>query len=192
MSKSSTTPGVPATPDAGGHAAPGEDRPPIYNQSNWCRESSFGYLMKRIVQVMVGEVDKRLETLDLTQAQWLPLIMIHQGRATTLAELARELQLDPGALTRTLDRLEAKGLCRRERSTEDRRVVNLVLTPEGQAAAKPVPEVLCGVSNVLLEGFSVAEWETLMALLRRLVVNADALREGHDPKLPETRLPMSS
>jgi DNA-binding MarR family transcriptional regulator len=187
MSKSSTTQGTHATPDAGGPEGPGNTEGPIYRQANWCRENSYGYLMKRIVQVMVGEVDKRLESLDLTQAQWAPLMMIHQGRATTLAELSRELQLDPGALTRTLDRLEAKGLCRRERSKEDRRVVHLALTPEGAAAAAPVPEILCEVSNVLLEGFSEAEWQTLMTLLRRLVANADALREGHDARALESR-----
>jgi DNA-binding MarR family transcriptional regulator len=176
-----------ATPDAGGPGRAQAVSAPIYDESNWRRENSFGYQMKRIVQVMVGEVDKRLESLDLTQAQWAPLMMIHQGRASTLAELSRELQLDPGALTRTLDRLEAKGLCRRERSKEDRRVVHLTLTPEGQAAAAPVPEILCEVSNKLLEGFSKGEWQTLMNLLQRLVANADALREGQEPRHPESR-----
>ena len=66
------------------------------------------------------------------QSSMGPLFLILQGRATTLAELSRELQIDAGALTRTLDRLEAKGLCRRERSTEDRRVVNLALTDESR------------------------------------------------------------
>ncbi|MFT3856479.1 MAG: MarR family transcriptional regulator [Aquabacterium sp.] len=127
---------------------------------------------------MVGQVDKRLEHHGLTQAQWSPLFLIGQGRANTLAELARELQLDAGALTRTLDRLEAKGLCRRERSTEDRRVVHLALTPEGEAAMAPVPEVLCDVSNRLLEGFTQAEWQTLMDLLRRLQANAEAMRDA--------------
>ncbi|MFX5789373.1 MarR family transcriptional regulator, partial [Acinetobacter baumannii] len=79
-------------------------------------------------------VDKRLDSVGLTQAQWTPMFMISKGECNTLAELSRELQLDAGALTRTLDRLQAKGLCKRERSTEDRRVVHLALTPEGDAA----------------------------------------------------------
>ena len=48
-----------------------------------------------------------------TFPQWLPLYKLHMGEATTVAELARECQLDTGAMTRLLDRLEAKGLCRR-------------------------------------------------------------------------------
>ena len=150
----------------------------FYSQQNWCRENSYGYIMRRIMQVMVGQVDKRLESLGLTQAQWSPLFLIGQRKVSTLAELSRELQLDAGALTRTLDRLELKGLCRRERSTEDRRVVHLVLTPEGEAAMAPVPEVLCQVSNRLLEGFTHEEWQMLLTLLRKLQVNAEAMREA--------------
>ncbi|MGC4060653.1 MAG: MarR family transcriptional regulator [Aquabacterium sp.] len=149
----------------------------FYQHSSYNRENSYGYLMKRITQVMIGEVDKRLGSHGLTQAQWAPLFLIHQKRASTLAELSRELQVDAGALTRTLDRLEAKGLCKRERSTEDRRVVHLALTPEGKAATAPVPEVLCNVSNMILKGFTEEEWQTLMGLLRRLHTNAEALRD---------------
>lgn len=154
------------------------DTRPIYDRSTYSRDQSMGYLMRRISQLMVGEVDRRLDCSGLTHAQWAPLFLIHRGEANTLAALARELQVDAGALTRTLDRLEAKGLCRRERSAEDRRVVHLMLTPEGEKAAEPVPGILCDVSNNLLEGFTQAEWETLMGFLRRIVANAEVLREG--------------
>jgi len=150
----------------------------FYHRGTYSRENSFGYMMRRISHMMASAVDKRLDIHGLTQAQWAPLFLIHQGRATTLAELSRDLQVDAGALTRTLDRLEAKGLCTRERSTEDRRVVHLALTPEGKAAAAPVPEVICDVSNMLLSGFTEGEWQTLMALLRRIQANADAMREA--------------
>jgi DNA-binding MarR family transcriptional regulator len=150
--------------------------PEVYDPDTYARENSMGYLLRRITQLMVGQVDRRLACTGLTQAQWAPLFLIHRGEANTLAALARELQVDAGALTRTLDRLEAKGLCRRERSLEDRRVVKLMLTPEGEKAAEPVPGILCDVSNAMLEGFSLAEWETLMGFLQRIVSNAEALK----------------
>lgn len=149
----------------------------FYKIGKFSRENSVGYLMRRIVQTMVHTVDRRLEGHGLTQAQWTPMFLIHRGQAATLAALARDLYMDPGALTRTLDRLEAKGLCRRERSTEDRRVVNLALTPEGEKSIEQVPEVLCDVANHLLAGFSHEEWQTLMGFLRRMAINAEELRE---------------
>lgn len=170
MTDSSTTPN--GSPDASAPAAP------IYSTGNWKRENSFGYLMRRVVQMMVGVVDKRLDNHGLTQAQWTPMFMISKGECNTLAALSRELQLDAGALTRTLDRLEAKGLCKRVRSTEDRRVVHLSLTDEGEAAIAPVPGVLCNVSNALLDGFTQEEWQTLMVLLRRILANAENLRDA--------------
>lgn len=154
---------------------------PIYDRATYSRENSMGYLMRRITQLTVGQVDRRLGWTGLTQAQWAPLFLIHRGEANTLAALARELQVDAGALTRTLDRLEAKGLCRRERSAEDRRVVHLTLTPEGEKAAEPVPGILCDVSNAILEGFSKDEWETLMGFLQRIVANAEALKDAPLP-----------
>jgi DNA-binding MarR family transcriptional regulator len=92
-----------------------------------------------------------------------------------VAELARECLLDTGAMTRLLDRLEAKGLCRRVRSLADRRVVNIELTDEGRAAAEQVPHILSRVQNEHLAGFSAAEWEQLKGYLRRILDNAQAL-----------------
>ena len=100
--------------------------------------------------------------------------MLERRRAATVAELARETQSDPGAMTRLLDRLEAKGFCRRERSTDARRVVRVELTPEGEVAAHEVPVVLAQVLNEHLAGFSKAEWSQLKDMLRRMVANGEA------------------
>jgi len=51
------------------------------------------------------------------------------------ADLAKELGLDPGYLSRTLDRLERKGLIRKVQSSSDGRQRLLRLTTEGEAAA---------------------------------------------------------
>ena len=79
-------------------------------------------------------------------------------------------------MTRLLDRLEAKQLCRRTRSADDRRVVNLELTDAGHSAAKDIPGVLCNVQNALLAGFSQEEWETLKSYLRRMLDTAQTLQ----------------
>lgn len=149
----------------------------FYKAESYCSEESMGFMMRRIIHSLVNEVDRRLESQELTHAQWGPLYLIYKGRASTLAELARELQIDPGALTRTLDRLEAKGLCHRERSTEDRRVSHLSLTESGRASAAQVPFVLSELQNAYLQGFTVDEWQQLLGMLRRVLANADALKD---------------
>ncbi len=144
----------------------------FYRAEGYATEESVGYLMRRVLSVVAQEIDKELASCDLTNAQWLPLFKLYLGKASTVAELARECQLDAGAMTRMLDRLEAKGLCRRIRSVEDRRVVNIELTEEGQVTAQGIPGVLSRVQNAHLAGFSVEEFETLKGFLRRILSNA--------------------
>jgi DNA-binding MarR family transcriptional regulator len=151
---------------------------PFYKPEGFCSGDSVGFLMKRLMQSMVTDVDRQLETHGLTHAQWTPLFLLRQGKVDTLAELSRELQLDAGAMTRTLDRLEAKGLVTRMRSTQDRRVVHLALTEQGMAASAHVPKVLCETLNAFLAGFSHAEWQQLLDFLRRMTRNAEAVREA--------------
>lgn len=150
----------------------------FYSADGYCANDSVGYLMRRVLLALTQDTDKRLEPHGLTHAQWGPLFLIRKSGSATVAELARELQMDPGAMTRLLDRLEAKGLCKRVRSTDDRRVVNLALTPEGQKAADKVPVALAEVMNAHLAGFSRTEWQALKGLLQRMLDNAGACRDA--------------
>ena len=140
-------------------------------------DTSVGLLMKRVMQSVLLQVDRKLAVHDLTHAQWMPLYKLAQGECATMAALARDQALDPGAMTRALDRLEAKGLLRRERSLQDRRVVQLVLTDAGRAVSQHVPAVLSEVLNAHLAGFEHSEWQQLIGLLQRMATNGDALRE---------------
>jgi len=148
----------------------------FYRPGEYCAEDSVGFLMKRVLASIVQQADGRLEAHDLTHAQWAPLFKLRQAKSMAVAELAREMQMDAGAMTRLLDRMEKKGLCKRVRSIEDRRVVNLELTPQGEAAAALVPGVLTEVLNTHLAGFSKTEWQALMHYLRRMVENGEAMR----------------
>ncbi len=174
MKKSTPTPDPAPTADP---ALP--VRHEFYRADAYATDESVGYLMRRVVTAVAQEIDRELASCDLTNAQWLPLFKLFLGKASTVAELARECHLDAGAMTRLLDRLEAKGLCRRVRSVGDRRVVNIELTDEGQVAAQRIPGVLSRVQNAHLTGFSVEEFETLKGLLRRILNNAQPSVDTH-------------
>jgi DNA-binding MarR family transcriptional regulator len=64
--------------------------------------------------------------------QYLLLLAAMYGEATTLGSLADELNCSRGNLTGVADRLDCGGWLVGERSTEDRRVVNLRLPEKGQ------------------------------------------------------------
>ena len=147
----------------------------FYRTEGYRSDDSIGYLMRRIISLVGQGIDREMEVTGLTNAQWVPLLKLHMGVASTVAELARECELDAGSMTRLLDRLEAKQLCVRVRSKDDRRVVNLELTDAGRAAAQQIPKILCRVQNTHLAGFSIEEWQILKGYLRRIHETAQTL-----------------
>ena len=152
--------------------------PPYEGASyNFC--DSIGHQLANLMALMRREVETRMAEHGLTDAQWKPLLMLASARATTAFELAREMDIDAGAVTRMLDRLEAKGLVERLRSEADRRVVHLNLTPAGEVAAAKVPHVLASVNNDFLRGFSETEWKQMGRLLGRMADNGNALQTAH-------------
>lgn len=171
----SSSPG--SAPPAVADAAPVSVAAPagFYRPENYTAEMSVGYMMRRIVTAIGQGVEAELvEPGGPTYPQWIPLhkLHMHMDSRATVAELARVCELDTGAMTRLLDRLEAKGLVRRVRSVADRRVVNIELTEEGAAHAERVPHVLCRVQNEFLQGFSEAEWQQLKGYLNRMLDNS--------------------
>jgi DNA-binding MarR family transcriptional regulator len=155
-------------------------RQDFYRPAEYRPEESVAYLMRRLISNFASEVAHELDPRGLTNAQWVPLYKLHLGHGTTAAELARNCELDAGAMTRTLDRLEAKNLIKRVRSSEDRRVVNLELTDDGRHAADQVPEAMCNVLNAHLRGFSHAEVELLKSMLLRMLENGQALQKDRE------------
>lgn len=148
----------------------------FYRAEGYKPDDSVGYLMRRIISLVGQGIEREMEPTGLTNAQWHPLLKLYMGSASTVAELARGCELDAGSMTRLLDRLEAKNLCRRIRSSEDRRVVNLELTEAGRHAAKGIPDILCRVQNEHLAGFTVEEWQVLKGFLRRILDTAQKMQ----------------
>lgn len=154
--------------------------PCFYDGAHYEVGESLGHRLVSLMALMRREVERRMAQHGLTDAQWKPLWKIQSGCATTAIELARESGIDAGAITRMLDRLEAKGLIERVRSESDRRVVHLRLTAAGEAAAAHIPHVLASVNNDFLRGFSEREFQTLHKLLDRMAANGRALQAAEE------------
>jgi DNA-binding MarR family transcriptional regulator len=133
-----------------------------------------GRLIKLVFASLVRNVDTRMQPLELTAMQWEPLLLLSLGRADTVAGLARECNMDCGAMTRMLDRLEQKQLLQRQRSEHDRRVVHLVLTSKGRDVAGGIPLVVRDELQRHLHGFTPDETQQLTGLLLRMLANVTA------------------
>jgi DNA-binding MarR family transcriptional regulator len=160
----------------GSHVSPlpSSERVRLLSEMRSLSDENPGYLVKLAYHSMNRMLDQEVTPQGMTAMQWRPLIMLALKRADTSAELARLNDVDTGAMTRTLDRLEAKGLIERRRSLEDRRVVHLELTDAGQATATKICPSIARVLNQHFRGFSPEEIETLSHFLKRMIANGSA------------------
>jgi DNA-binding MarR family transcriptional regulator len=168
-------------------------RKPYYTPANLERNNSVGFLVKRAGLLMMQVAERRFEKTSVTFTQWVALIGLSmQEEPVSATQLSKELCHDMGALTRVVDDLEQRGLVRRERSSADRRAVEIRITPEGCRVAEDAKHVLVELLNELVGPFSHREVETLISLLRRLCENLEraAAKEppAKSPKSP-TRAP---
>ncbi|MDF3839533.1 MarR family transcriptional regulator [Cupriavidus basilensis] len=133
---------------------------------------SIGYLVARAKNVLSHEVEQEVNCLDITHAQATCLMMLAAGRGSTVTDLGRELGTDMGSVTRLLSRMEKRGLIERQRSDADRRVVDLSITPAGQALLDELPRIYCRVLNRHFHGFSATELQTFRSMLHRIIGNS--------------------
>jgi len=146
---------------------------PLYSAADFVIDESIGYLIKRVRSMLSMAVEREIAEHDVTYEQWGVLLMILTERGDTAAVLARGMECDTGSMTRMLDRLEAKDLIVRTRSTDDRRRVQLELTTSGKRLAERLVAAIVKVLNNHLTGFSVEELELFKGFLRRMIANRD-------------------
>ena len=155
----------------------------IYESSTFQPGRHIGALVSRVKVEMLAALDrelsqdKRLAPLEMSAAQYIIVanLAAGPGEPKSAADLCKVISYDAGAMTRMLDRLEAKGLIRRTRSSQDRRLMNLELTEEGRAAYPRMREISMANANRFLRGFTKAEARQLEGFLNRMLDNAEGV-----------------
>jgi DNA-binding MarR family transcriptional regulator len=134
--------------------------------------AGFGYLLNKVRQSFFSVLEQQLAPLDITPAQFLILVSLAHKRGNSPSEFARLMNYDAGAMTRLLDRVEKKDLIQRERSTEDRRIVQIVLTDKARELYPRILEIVARVQDHMLSGLNTADKTVLENLLKRISLNA--------------------
>lgn len=93
-------------------------------------------------RAFVGITARSLAGLDadVTLPQFRALMVLAMRGPQRPADISGELKVAPSTGTRMCERLVRKGLIRRSRTSSDRRVVRLRLTPAGRALVEEVVE----------------------------------------------------
>jgi DNA-binding MarR family transcriptional regulator len=156
----------------------------IYDLATYQPKKSVGALLSRVRVEMLATLDnelaadKRLAPLELSAAQFIIIANLAGAEEPRSAsDLCKGISYDAGAMTRMLDRLESKGLIRRNRSPHDRRLMHLELTEEGRAAYPRMREISMAVANRFLRGFTKTEARQLEGMLTRMLENAQGIAQ---------------
>jgi DNA-binding MarR family transcriptional regulator len=108
------------------------------------------------------------ERFALRKVEFSILMLLLANPALTPKRLGQSLALTAPNLTLLLDRLQDRGLLRRERSEVDRRSQNIVLTEDGRALARTAALAARTMEAELQDRLTRAEHALLIELLRKV------------------------
>jgi len=106
-------------------------------------------------------------------------VLLHKG-PMLVNEIGRRIDLTSGSITTAIDRLEERGLVQRSLDAADRRARRVSLTRAGRALITRIFEKHEANLDLAAHGLTRAERATLIALLKKLGLTAQAKLPGSD------------
>ena len=123
---------------------------------------------------------KRTEGISGSQYNILRILRGARPKAVKISEISdRMINRDPD-VTRLVDRLIKQGLVRRERCTEDRRVVFVEITAAGLALLARLDEPVAEYTEGAMAGLKPQQLRTLDTLLNELRAGIKRLGDNED------------
>lgn len=132
---------------------------------------SIGYRLKLLTQIQTRRFQEELEPYGLTPFHWLVLNCLWEQDGLPTCVLGDRLRQVGGTLTGVIDRMEERGLVRRERDQQDRRIWRIWLTESGQQLEEVLPAHALKLREQLMKGFSEAEQQQFSDWLDRILSN---------------------
>lgn len=134
-------------------------------------DRTLGFLVADIARLLRRNIDRRLQSLDLTQAQWRAIVHLSRSEGMTQAALAESLEIQPITLTRLVDRMESAGWVERRTHPLDRRAVQLFLTTKSQPILEEMHSRATETLNEATRGIAPRAQRQLVAILEQIKRN---------------------
>ncbi|HZT86619.1 MAG TPA: MarR family transcriptional regulator [Stellaceae bacterium] len=147
----------------------------------------IGFLVNDVSRLLRRHFERRARQtgLPITRLQAAAILYIARHEGVSQAAVASQLDIEPIALVRMLDRLHEEGLVERRPHPTDRRIRTLWLTP----LARPVVERILAINRSIraeaYAGLPPAQRDALLAALEQIKGNLAAAEEdGAAAELP--------
>ena len=141
-------------------------------------------LFKDCLCFQVGKVSRKMAKVTrnavspygLTTTQFFLLTALYEEDDISISALAQKVALDKATLTGLIDRMERDGLVIRQVSPEDRRSVQVRLTPKAEKLRKTLTDLYHDINRHFLSFLTEKERKTFEQVVEK-IENAD-LMEG--------------
>jgi DNA-binding MarR family transcriptional regulator len=134
-------------------------------------DRTLGFLVADLARLIRRSMDRRLQSLGLTQAQWRAIVHLSRSEGMTQAALAESLEIQPITLTRLIDRMESAGWVERRMHPLDRRAVQLYLTSQSQPILEQLHALGTATLHEATRGIPPRSQRQLVATLEQLKHN---------------------
>jgi DNA-binding MarR family transcriptional regulator len=131
-------------------------------------ESHLGYWLRRVSNAVSGAFARALQEKQTSVAEWVLLRELHERGQTAPGELADSLGLTRGAVSKIVDKLDAKGWIQTEAKEGDSRFRLLSLTRAGRRSLPVLAEIADQNDARYFDCLSAREKSTLRELLIKL------------------------
>jgi len=131
-------------------------------------DGSVGFLLARTARSMKRALEAHLSTHNITASQYIVLAHLSERDGIPLSRLGNRLYFDGPTITGIVDRMERDGLVQRKRTTHDRRVINIFLTPKGKHLFRQIQIVAERVNKRAMEAFTMKQEEKFLEALDKI------------------------
>ncbi|HEY5816938.1 MAG TPA: MarR family transcriptional regulator [Mesorhizobium sp.] len=140
---------------------------------------TIGFLVADVSRLIRSELDRRVTDAGLGLTPGQGRMLVHIGRFDTAlrqTDLAESMGVEAMTVTGFLDRLEAKGLIRRDPDPIDRRAKRIRLTEAGKAMLERIAPLSAGLRADAAAGLSPREWRRFLDTLKTVRANLAAAK----------------
>lgn len=138
----------------------------------------------RFYTKQIGLLQDRMLSSPYSLTEVRVLYEITHREKSTASDLAEELGLDPGYLSRLIAKLHHEGLLRRQRSLSDGRQSFLSLTRKGQRVFRPLETRSNQQVARMLNRLTSAQQKELLSAMHTIEHHLSAASEEHSKKTP--------
>ena len=131
-------------------------------------DAHLGYWLRRVSNHVSGEFKRALQARHTSAAEWVVLCHVHEQPGITPGELAAALALTRGAVSKIIDKLEAKRWITGATKADDNRVRLFSLTRKGSHVLPELRQIADRNDEVFFGVLRDAERATLQRLLIKL------------------------